>query len=179
MGNNNLGDFMSNSVIRRVDMLGRIVIPIHLRKSLNLVEDDNVEIYLNTDNELVVRKYSTIQSNIEIIQQVADTLKEALSTTILIVDMEQIIYSSGQKDESYIEGSKISQSLIKNIESFSKGEIEDTIIESKTEELNVNLYPLKHLKPIGAIIAMKKELSLIEVEVLKSYCSFLEKMLKG
>ena len=48
----------SNGIIRRVDGLGRIVIPIHMRKELNIFENDNVELILELFYSLDLLFYS-------------------------------------------------------------------------------------------------------------------------
>ena len=45
-----------SGVIRRIDNLGRVVLPIHLRKKANLSENDDVEITINNFNQIVIGK---------------------------------------------------------------------------------------------------------------------------
>lgn len=47
----------STGVVRRVDELGRIVIPIELRRTMNIDEKDALEIYTDTDGRIILRKY--------------------------------------------------------------------------------------------------------------------------
>ena len=90
----------SNGIIRRIDGLGRIVIPIHMRKELNLFENDNVELLMQ-DKEIVIRKYSSLKGSGEIYFKIAEAIYKAIGGTILIVDEEQILSSYGEKRNIY------------------------------------------------------------------------------
>ena len=47
-------------IVRRIDELGRIVIPKEIRKNLRINTGDNVEIYMDENNKIVLKKYSTL-----------------------------------------------------------------------------------------------------------------------
>lgn len=51
----------STGIVRRVDELGRIVIPIELRRTLNIMEKDTLEIFVN-DDHIILKKYQTDQT---------------------------------------------------------------------------------------------------------------------
>ena len=54
--------FIKQEVIRRLDSLGRVVIPIHIRKKINLSEEDSLEIEIH-DSEIIMRKHDFLLSN--------------------------------------------------------------------------------------------------------------------
>lgn len=47
----------STGIIRRIDDLGRIVIPKNIRKALNIEESDPLEFFTENDNTIIIRKY--------------------------------------------------------------------------------------------------------------------------
>ena len=47
----------STGIVRKVDELGRIVLPIELRRTLNISIKDPVEIFVNSNNEIILQKY--------------------------------------------------------------------------------------------------------------------------
>lgn len=51
----------STGIIRKIDDLGRIVIPIELRRSLNIDTKDSMEIYINED-QIILKKYSPVSA---------------------------------------------------------------------------------------------------------------------
>ena len=87
-------------IIRRVDSLGRIVIPIHMRKELNLYENDNVELIIE-DKDIRVKKYTSLSGSGEIYSKITESIYKAIGGTILIVDEEQILASYGEKRNIY------------------------------------------------------------------------------
>ena len=46
-------------LIRRIDNLGRVVLPIHFRKKANIFENDDVEITINENNQIIISKYNS------------------------------------------------------------------------------------------------------------------------
>lgn len=62
---NNLGEIIGNGqigIIRKLDTLGRIVIPKEIRKTIGLKEGDPIEIFISQDNELVLKKYDILSN---------------------------------------------------------------------------------------------------------------------
>ena len=86
---------MANSgIIRRVDELGRIVIPKEIRKNFRLYEGSTLSISVNKNNEIVLTKYSRINNLCEYADIMIGILYENLNCGVLICDMESIISSS-------------------------------------------------------------------------------------
>ena len=98
-------------IVRRIDELGRVVIPKELRKTLRIREGDPLEIYTNKD-ELVFKKYSPISSISFSAQAVADGLEELTEKNCMITDNDTVICVSGTKNKDII-GRIISSDLEK------------------------------------------------------------------
>lgn len=96
-------------IVRRIDELGRVVIPKEIRKTLRIKEGDPLEIY--TDKEsLLIKKYSPISSINDFVKIVADGIEELTEKICIITDNDNILYlSKGRIKESI--GKTISQSL--------------------------------------------------------------------
>ena len=108
----------STGIVRRLDDLGRIVIPKEIRKTMRMLAGDPIEIYVEKD-ELVLRKYSQMSYNLEIVEKVAKSLKNALNKSIIIADMENVICANGKAN--FLLGDKISKdglNVIKDKKSF-------------------------------------------------------------
>ena len=96
-------------IVRRIDELGRLVIPKELRKTLRIREGDPLEIYASKD-ELVLKKYSPISSLKEISSAVADGIENITEKTCIITDCDTVVYVSSGKNKDMI-GKNISEEM--------------------------------------------------------------------
>ncbi|MBQ7236264.1 MAG: AbrB/MazE/SpoVT family DNA-binding domain-containing protein [Clostridia bacterium] len=98
-------------IVRRIDELGRLVIPKELRKTLRIREGDPLEIYASKD-ELVLKKYSPISSLTEFAKSVADGIESLTEKTCIVTDGDAIVYISGSKYKD-LEGQNLSDQMEK------------------------------------------------------------------
>lgn len=87
----------SNSIIRKVDDLGRIVIPKELRKKLNIKINDNIEMYIDNNN-IIIRKYSKVLNEKELSIRICSLLSDLTNYNIIITDREKVIASSTEQE---------------------------------------------------------------------------------
>lgn len=97
-------------IVRRIDELGRVVIPKEMRKTLRIKEGDPLEIYTDKEN-LVFKKYSPITSIGDFAKIVADGIEELTEKTCLITDNDTILYISKSRMKDII-GKNISEKLL-------------------------------------------------------------------
>lgn len=91
---------MNNSgIIRRVDELGRIVIPVELRKYLNIKEGENLEFSIK-DESIILNKKSIIKQNSNILNNIEKSISGIIDGDYIITDREKVLYSS---DKSLID----------------------------------------------------------------------------
>ena len=98
-------------IVRRIDELGRVVIPKEMRKTLRIKEGDPLEIYTDKDH-LVFRKYSPISTINDYVQAVADGIEELSEKICLITDNDTVIYVSKGKLKDTV-GKNVSERLLK------------------------------------------------------------------
>ncbi len=84
-------------IVRRVDELGRIVLPREMRKSLNIRVGSKLEIGIVDGNKLLLTKYSDMVSLKEYSDAVAEAISVSIEHDVLISDMEKILSSSKKK----------------------------------------------------------------------------------
>ena len=100
----------STGIIRRIDDLGRIVIPKEIRRKLKIKEGENIEIYIN-EEQIVLQKYYNIKNIKDIASIITDSIYSILKDTVIITDRENIIAVSGKYKKDLL-NKEISNELI-------------------------------------------------------------------
>ena len=95
----------ATGVVRRIDDLGRIVIPKEIRKTLRIREGDPLEIFTDKEGEIILKKYSPIGELTEFASQYAETLAKITGHIACISDKDTIIAVSGASKKEYLEKS--------------------------------------------------------------------------
>ena len=85
----------ATGIVRRVDDLGRIVIPKEIRRTLRIREGDPLEIYTEKDGGVIFRKYSPMGDLQEFAAQMCDSMGEAAGRITAIADRDGIIAVHG------------------------------------------------------------------------------------
>lgn len=105
----------ATGIVRRIDDLGRIVIPKEIRRTLRIREGDPLEIYTDKEGEVILKKYSPIGEMSEFAVQFAESLNKTSGHISCISDRDSIIAVSGASKKDFIEKT-LSQDLEKVIE---------------------------------------------------------------
>lgn len=96
-----IGSTMTTAgIVRRIDELGRIVIPKEMRRTMHLKEGDEMEI-LSSGDALTLRKYSSFESVLPIIRSTAKLLAKATDSTVLFVDTSCVSVAEGKDKRTY------------------------------------------------------------------------------
>ncbi|MGN0165616.1 MAG: stage V sporulation T C-terminal domain-containing protein [Lachnospiraceae bacterium] len=89
----------ATGVIRRVDQLGRIVVPKEIRKTLRIGEGDQIEIFVNREKEIILKKYSQIESLSQIAGKCADSLGQVTGHIAIVTDKNKVIAVCGSRKD--------------------------------------------------------------------------------
>ena len=81
-------------IVRRIDVLGRVVIPREIRKILNINDGDPLEIYTSAD-EIILKKYSPIERKDFLADDVAKSLGKVTGHTAIVCDRDVVLAASG------------------------------------------------------------------------------------
>lgn len=116
----------ATGVVRRIDDLGRIVIPKEIRRNLRIREGDSLEIFTDGHSSITFRKYSPVESINDFIFQYVEALNASSKKDIIITDTEKIVAVAGTLKKDLI-GKKISLRLDdlmqkRTLQVFEKGE---------------------------------------------------------
>lgn len=85
----------STGVVRRIDELGRIVIPKEIRRTLHIREGDPLEIYTDAEVGVVLKKYSQIGELSVFAQDYADVLTKYIDLPMLVCDLDCVVSVAG------------------------------------------------------------------------------------
>lgn len=174
----------ATGIVRRIDELGRIVIPKEIRKTLRLREGENLEIYTNSD-EIILKKYSLINKLDDFAQEFTDSIYTMLKHNIIITDTDQVIAASGS-DKKELLNNQISEQLEEHIlrrdsmlESFEKS------IEVTKNYTHNGSYTMSTIiasgDAVGLVFIFSKEERLTELErkIAEITANFLAKHLEN
>ena len=104
----------ATGIVRRIDDLGRVVVPKEIRRTLRIREGDPMEIFTNHEGEIILKKYSPIGEIDNFAKQYADSLASVSGNKIIISDRDQIIAVAGGAKKDLL-GRNISSQLEKLI----------------------------------------------------------------
>ena len=92
----------ATGIVRRIDDLGRVVVPKEIRRTLRIREGDSLEIYTDREGEIVLKKYSPMAEMKELAKQYVDTLAQNAGGVAAVTDRDHVIaVSSGGKKELF------------------------------------------------------------------------------
>ena len=90
----------ATGIVRRIDDLGRVVIPKEIRRTLRIREGDPLEIFTDREGEIILKKYSPIGELGAFAKQYAESLAQSTGQIVCITDRDQIIaFAGGPKKE--------------------------------------------------------------------------------
>ncbi|MFT4145790.1 MAG: stage V sporulation protein T [Mobilitalea sp.] len=85
----------ATGIVRRIDDLGRVVVPKEIRRTLRIREGDPLEIFTDREGEIILKKYSPIGELGQFAKQYADSLTQTTGHIVVITDKDQFIAVAG------------------------------------------------------------------------------------
>lgn len=92
----------ATGIIRRIDELGRIVVPKEIRKNLRIKEGENLEIFVDSEENIVLKKHSLIKKMDDLAQNFTDAIYYFIKHNVIIADNNTILAASGNNKKEYI-----------------------------------------------------------------------------
>ena len=89
-------------IVRRIDDLGRIVVPKEIRRVLRIREGDPLEIFTGKDGEVIIKKYSPLGELGTFAQQYVDSISQILGCPVCVADRDQIIAVAGMPKKELV-----------------------------------------------------------------------------
>ena len=93
----------ATGIVRRIDDLGRVVIPKEIRRTMRIREGDPLEIFTDRDGEVIFKKYSPIGELTAFAAQYAETLHKTCDLSVVICDRDSVVALAGVSKKEYAE----------------------------------------------------------------------------
>lgn len=180
----------ATGIVRRIDDLGRVVIPKEIRRTLRIREGDPLEIFTDREGGVILKKYSPIGELSEFSKGYAESLQQVIGNVVIICDKDSIVSVSGAPKKEYID-KKISEELEKIIEERKTVSLADAnqFIPLNSDDDVDGRYTSQVISPIiaegdaiGAVIIVSKEegkkFGDVEIKLAETASSFLGKQME-
>jgi len=184
----------ATGIVRRIDDLGRVVIPKEIRRTLRIREGDPLEIYVDREGEVILKKYSPVGELGDFAKEYADSLHDAINHIILIADRDNIVAVAGAPKKEFLNkplGAAVEKVmedrktvLINNPGEYKhcKGCVTDCDDEEACKFTAEVISPIiVEGDPIGAVIICSKETGVqmgdMEVKLAETAAGFLAKQM--
>jgi len=120
----------TTGIIRRIDELGRIVIPKEIRKNLRIKNGDNLEILVDGEN-ITLKKYSQIENLENIANMYAESFYQVLKYNVIVTDTDKIVAVGGTLKKKYL-NTGVSEEIERMIER------RDNFVERKKKNIEIS-----------------------------------------
>ncbi|WP_138420000.1 stage V sporulation protein T [Aquibacillus sediminis] len=176
----------ATGIVRRIDDLGRVVIPKEIRRTLRIREGDPLEIFVDREGEVILKKYSPISELGDFAKEYADALFDSLGSPVLICDRDEFIAVSGESKKDYL-GKNIGKQMEKAMDNRSAiAEMEEITVELvEGNEESIASYVLSPIiangDPIGCVMILSKEdksIGNVEQKAVETAASFLARQME-
>jgi len=179
----------ATGIVRRIDDLGRVVIPKEIRRTLRIREGDPLEIFVDREGEVILKKYSPIGELGDFAKEYADSLYETTGHIACIADRDAIIAVAGASKKEYLNkpiGPEVEQAMQQR-KTIHITRNADRAGNGANDELgnlsNMVIAPIiAEGDPIGAVILMSKDpnvqMSELEIKLAETAAGFLAKQME-
>ncbi len=168
-------------IIRKIDDLGRIVVPKEIRRKVKVNEGDQVEISLSKDGVINIKKYLPLGDKFGLLEDLVNSLSKNIGFKIVVTDKEKVIIDSSKNNDLVGENINVEvMEYIKNRENYiskdSKGK--EFLIERK-EQKTIAIFPIIiETDCIGSICILpgisKNKFELEDMNIIKFVLEFLK-----
>lgn len=179
----------ATGIVRRIDDLGRVVVPKEIRRTLRIREGDPLEIFTDREGEIILKKYSPIGELGAFAKQYAESLAQTMGHMVCITDRDSIIATAGGAKKDYY-GKSISaqlERLIQERESLQASSAERKFVPIIQEEMegivSETICPvISEGDAIGSVVLLGKDtkakMGEVEQKVAASAAGFLGRQME-
>lgn len=179
----------ATGIVRRIDDLGRVVVPKEIRRTLRIREGDPLEIFTDREGEIILKKYSPISELGAFAKQYAEAIASTTGTIVAIADRDMYIALAGTAKKDLL-----AKSVSKELEALMTER--ETLVASKGERTYIPIsldeeeYEQQVIAPIisegdviGAVLILSREsrqkLGELELKLAQTAASFLGRQMES
>lgn len=180
-------DMKATGIVRRIDDLGRVVIPKEIRRTLRIREGDPLEIFVDRDGEVILKKYSPIGELGDFAKEYAESLSESTGHITIISDRDTVIAVAGASKKEFLDKSvgNVLENCMENrktVVETSSGNIELIKDVNETFASYVAAPIIAGGDPIGTVVLLSKDdgvkMSQMEQKMAETAAGFLAKQME-
>lgn len=180
----------ATGIVRRIDDLGRVVIPKEIRRTLRLREGTPLEIFTDREGEIILKKYSPMVELTAFAGQYADAMAQATGLMVCITDRDQVIAVAGGARKELLQKniSRQLEQLINERQTLCTGRDDKAFISLIDEELEgVTAQAVAPIlcegDAIGAVAVLSREprarFGDTEIKLVSTAAGFLGRQMEG
>jgi AbrB family transcriptional regulator (stage V sporulation protein T) len=182
----------ATGIVRRIDDLGRVVIPKEIRRTLRIREGDPLEIFTDREGGVILKKYSPIGELSDFAKEYAESLQQSVNHIVLITDKDSVIAAAGAPKKEFMD-KRISEDIEKIMEArktvISNGKEGDDSFAVESDEEDGSKYTAQVAASIvaegdsiGTVIFLSKEegvtMGTLESKLAETAAGFLGKQME-
>ncbi len=173
--------------MRRIDDLGRVVIPKEIRRTLRIREGDPLEIFVDRDGAVILKKYSPIGELGDFAKEYAESLADATGHIALISDRDVVIAVSGAAKKDFLDkpvGEEIEQSMEDRRLTMDTTPGDHSVVRDRVEHYSSRvIVPIIAAgDPIGAVLLLSRDegvkMGEVEQKLAETAAGFLAKQME-
>ena len=180
----------ATGIVRRIDDLGRVVIPKEIRRTLRLREGTPLEIFTDREGEIILKKYSPMVELTAFAAQYAEAMAQSTGMMVCITDRDQIIAVAGgpKKDLLQKNISKQLEHLINERETVVASKDDKQFVPIAAEEMEGVTYEavtpiICEGDAIGAVVLLSRDMKVkfgdMELKLVTTAAGFLGRQMEG
>ncbi|MFU0800069.1 MAG: stage V sporulation protein T [Xylanivirga thermophila] len=182
----------ATGIVRRIDDLGRVVIPKEIRRTMRIREGDPLEIFTDREGEVILKKYSPIEELSYLAEEYVEAMYQILGFTVCVSDKDEIVSVGGPTKKEFLE-----KAVSQDLEELMEQKKTVTANRSEGSELytitvnddDTSKYSAQVIVPImsmgdviGSVIVLSKEpgvtMGELEVKMAETAANFLGRQME-
>ena len=154
----------ATGIVRRIDDLGRVVVPKEIRRTLRLREGTPLEIFTDREGEIILKKYSPMMELNAFAGQYADAMAQSTGLMVCITDRDQVVAAAGGAKKDFFQKpiSRALEHVIQERATVQAGKDDRNYVEVSAEDMEgVTAQVVTPIicegDAIGAVVIMSRE----------------------